>query len=152
MKRTIVAILALVPAALFAQTVTPAQPSSTPVLQSRVSQPASLVAVENSFDRPSVAPTPVKISTGVVAPKLLHAVEIDHVRATLTKLPGQDSLVVVAMTVDATGKPTNLKVVKGQNAFMDQGVLDTVSQYRYQPGTLDGRAVAVPVTINYTIK
>jgi TonB family protein len=152
MKRTIVAILALAPAALFAQTATPAQPSSTPVLQTSVSQPASLVAAKSSMDRTSVAKTPLQISTGVVAPKLVHSVEIDHQRATLTKVPGKDSVVVVSMLVDATGKPTNLKVVKSEDPFTDRGVLETVSQYRFQPGTLDGQATALPVTIEYTIK
>jgi len=152
MKRTIVAILALAPAALFAQTATPAQPSSTQVLQTSVSQPASLVAAKSSLDRASVAPAPVRISTGVTAPKILKSVEIDRQRATLTKIPGKDSVVVVAMTVDETGKPTNLKVVKSEDPFTDAGVLEAVSQYRFQPGTLDGRAMALPVTIEYTIK
>jgi len=152
MKRTIVAILALAPAALFAQSATPAQPVSTQVLQSRVVQPAVFAAVSSPAAGPSTASTPVRISTGVISPKLLHTVEIDHQRATLTKSPGRDALVVVNLTVDETGKPTNLAVVKSQDPFIDKGVLDAVSQYRFQPGTLDGRAIAVPVSIEYVIK
>lgn len=152
MMRTIVAILALAPAALFAQTAAPAQPSSAPVLQSMVRQPASLAAVKTSLDRTSVASTPVKVSTGVIAPKILHTVAVDQYHATLTKFPGQDSVVVVSMMVDTTGKPTNLKVVKSQNPFMDERVLEALSQFRFQPGTLDGQEIALPVTIEYTIK
>jgi len=151
MKRTLVAILALAPAALFAQSVTPAQPVSTPELQTRVVQPAALAAVMSS-DRTKAATTPVRVSTGVVAPKLVHTVNIDQQRATLTKAPGRDSVVVVAMTVDESGKPTDLKVVKSADPFTDKGVLDTVAQYRFTPGSLDGTPVAVPVTLEYTIK
>jgi len=61
-------------------------------------------------------------------------------------------VVVVDLTVDESGKPTNLKVVKSADPFTDRGVLDAVSQYQFQPGTLDGTKVAVPVTIAYTIK
>jgi TonB family protein len=105
-----------------------------------------------SSDRTTAAKTPVRISTGVVAPKLIHTVTIDQQRATLTKAPGRDSVVVVAMTVDESGKPTDLKVVKSADPFTDKGVLDTVAQYRFTPGSLDGTAVAVPVTLEYTIK
>jgi len=153
MKRTIVAILALAAPALIAQTASQAKPVSTPVLQTRVAQPAIFASAAAPAAAPTkVATTPVRISTGVVAPKLVHTVEINRERAMLTKIPGRDSLVVVEMTVSEVGKPTALKVVKSADPFTDQGVLDAVSQYQFTPGTLDGTNVAVPVTIAYTIK
>jgi TonB family protein len=153
MKRTIVAILALAAPALIAQTATQAQPVSTPVLQTRVVQPAIFAsAAAPAADPTKTATTPVRISTGVVAPKLVHSVDISRERATLTKVPGRDSVVVVDLTVDEKGKPTTLKVVKSADPFTDKGVLDAVSQYQFKPGTLDGTTVAVPVTIAYTIK
>jgi TonB family protein len=56
------------------------------------------------------------------------------------------------MTVDETGKPTNLKVLQSADEFMDQGVLEAVSQFRFQPAMLDGRPVAIPVTLDYHIQ
>jgi TonB family protein len=153
MKRTIAAILAIAPVFAYAQTAkSPAQPSSTPVLQSSVEQPAALAVMKSAVDNTASISSPIRISTGVVEPKLLHTVDIDHTRATLTKLPGQDSHVVVSLVVDANGKPTNLKVVKSENPFVDAGVVEAVSQYVFQPAQLNGKAIAVPVTIDYTIQ
>jgi protein TonB len=152
MKRTIVAILALAPAALFAQTATPAQPSSTQFVQTSVLQPAPLAVIGSSSDRTKAATTSTQVSTGVTSPKLVHTVQIDHERATLTKAPGRDAVVVVSMTVDENGKPTNLKVLQSADEFMDQGVLEAVSQFRFQPAMLDGRPVAIPVTLDYHIQ
>ena len=69
MKRTLVAILALTPSVLLAQATVPAQPVSTPVLQSSLVKPA-LFAELKSAD-PKAAPTPVRVTTGVIAPTLL---------------------------------------------------------------------------------
>jgi TonB family protein len=147
-----VAILAIAPALAVAQTVTsPAQPASTPTLQSRVAQPAALAAAKDALDRGSVVPSAVRISTGVVQPKILHAAELNRSRL-VAKTPGRDEMVVVQMTVDANGKPSNLKVVKGADPFTDQGVLEAVSQYRFEPATLDGQAISIPVTLEYTIQ
>jgi TonB family protein len=153
MKRTIVAILALaVPAVFHAQTATPAQPRSTQLVQTSELQPAPLALVSSAADRTTVATTPVRVSTGVIQPKLVRTVEVDHNRITLTKAPGRDALVVLSMTVDETGKPTNLKVVKSADRFMDEGVLEAVSQFRFQPALLDGQPVAIPVTLDYHIQ
>jgi TonB family protein len=56
------------------------------------------------------------------------------------------------MTVDPTGKPTNLHIVKAFNAAIDQQVLATVSQFRYKPGTLNGQPTDFPVRLHYTIQ
>jgi TonB family protein len=153
MKRTIVAILALaVPAVFHAQTATPAQPRSTQLVQTSELQPAPLALVSSAADRTTVATTPVRVSTGVIQPRIIHTVEVDHNRIALTKAPGRDALVVLSMTVDEAGKPTNLKVVKSADRFMDQGVLDAVSQFRFQPATLDGQPVSIPVTLDYHIQ
>jgi hypothetical protein len=99
MKRTIVAILALaVPAVFHAQTATPAQPRSTQLVQTSELQPAPLALVSSAADRTTVATTPVRVSTGVIQPKLVRTVEVDHNRITLTKAPGRDALVVLSMT------------------------------------------------------
>ncbi len=46
------------------------------------------------------------------------------------------------MTVDATGTPTNLKIVKSAGADLDRNVLEAVGQYRFTPATVDNQASA----------
>jgi TonB family protein len=56
------------------------------------------------------------------------------------------------MTVDASGKPTDLKIVQSVNPVMDRNVLNAVSQYRFAPGTLDDQPTAVPVNLAVILK
>jgi TonB family protein len=55
------------------------------------------------------------------------------------------------MTVDASGKPTNLKVVQSTDMFTDQAIVTAASQYRFKPATLDGTAVPMEMTVNFKI-
>ena len=56
------------------------------------------------------------------------------------------------MTVDASGKPTDLKIVQSVNSVMDRNVLNAVSQYRFTPGTLDNQPTAVPVNLAIVLR
>jgi TonB family protein len=148
MKRTMLAILALSSVAAFAQTKSPAQPESTPVLQSANVQPALFAATNGAA---AAAATPVRVSTGVVAPVLVHQVN-------LTANPAvpegyvKNRTVGLSLVVDATGKPTNIKVVESAGTITDNEVVNAVSEYRYKPATLDGQAIPVDVNLNVTIQ
>ncbi len=150
MTRTIVAILALTPGVFFAQAQTPAQPSSTPVLQSALLQPVAFGAFKSS-ENGSANPSNLRVSTGVVAPQLIHQAELANIQPGSSALPGEHT-VVLEMTVDETGKPTNLHIVKPFNSIVDQQVVATVSQFRYKPGTLNGQPTAFPIKLHYTIQ
>ncbi|MBW4038993.1 MAG: TonB family protein [Acidobacteria bacterium] len=150
MKRTMLAILAISPVLLHAQAKSPAQPSSTPVLQSSNTQPAAFAAVSAS-DRDIAAPAPVRISTGVTPPTLIHSVNVDTNH--ILQMPvGQPQNVTVDMIVDENGKPSNVKVVKSADIFTDRGVVSAVNQYRYKPATLNGSPVPMAVTLQFTIE
>jgi outer membrane biosynthesis protein TonB len=56
------------------------------------------------------------------------------------------------MTVDATGKPLNLKILRSLGPLMDHNVLAAVSQYRFTPGTLDGQPTAIPVNLEVVLR
>lgn len=150
MMRTIVAILAVSPVMLVAQAKPSAQPSSTPVLQSSMIQPAALAEVK-ALDRTIAAPTPARVSTGVVPPTLVRSMDVNRMHI-LPAAGGGDRQVVISLTVAPNGKPTNLKVVKSTDEYTDEGVLEAVSHYEYKPATLDGTPVSVPVTLSFTIQ
>jgi TonB family protein len=140
------AILALSPVLLHAQANSPAQPGSTPVLQSSNIQPVAFAAHTDA-----AAPTPVRISTGVTPPQLIYSVDVDR-NHVLDAGAGQDRTVTIDMTVDETGKPANVKVVKSADLFTDGGIVSAVDQYRYKPATLNCIAVPMSVRINFTIQ
>jgi hypothetical protein len=148
MRKVIVATLALTPMLLHAQANSPAQtPSNAPAsLHSKLIQPKEF----NSSEADHGTVTPVRISTGVVAPKLISTVQIesDSDRASFPL----DRKTKVAMTVDATGKPSELKILQSLGPVMDRNVLAAVSRYRFTPGTLDGAPTAVPVDLEVVLR
>jgi hypothetical protein len=149
MKRTLVAILALSPVMIHAQTASQAQPASTQVLQSSNVQPAVLAAIH---DGAASASTPVRISTGVTAPKCIHSVSLAQELSQVPKGFAVPRQVVVAMTIDPTGTPTNLHLTKTADLITNEAVVKAVSQSRYEPAKLDGVPVAVDVRLTYDIQ
>jgi protein TonB len=48
--------------------------------------------------------------------------------------------------IDATGRVTTMKVVSGPS-LLQQAAMDALRQWKYQPATLDGKAVAMHLTV-----
>ncbi len=149
MKRTMLAILAISPLMMHGQVKSSAQPGSTPTLESSNVQPAALAGIKTADH--SATPTVIRVSSGVTAPVLLHTVDVDRGHI-LGNSASEDRVVRVAMTIDASGKPTDLKVVQSTDKFTDQAILTAASQYRFKPATLNGSAVPIEMTVNFKIE
>jgi TonB family protein len=159
MHKTIAAALLLSPfmaQMVHAQAPLPTQSQATqgaPVLQSSIVQPKGIrLSAAAAAAVPDAKTGAVRISTGVVAPKLLKTVGIEEDTVHATSSPSAKHEVVVAMVVDETGKPTNLKIVQSSDSLLDAHVLSAVEQYRWQPGSVSGRIVAVPVNLHITVQ
>jgi outer membrane biosynthesis protein TonB len=155
MRKVIVATLALTPMLLHAQANSPAQTQPSPsssTLQSKLIQPKDFDA--SAADHSTTHVTPLRISTGVVAPKLISTVQIesDSESDAMPRGFNIERKTVVEMTVDATGKPSDLKIVRSLGPVMDHNVLAAVGQYRFAPGTLDGEPTAVPVNLEVVLR
>jgi TonB family protein len=152
MRPIIVATLVLSPMLLHAQANSPAttQTGAASNLHSELVQPKEFAASEADRNNTGTA-TPLRISTGVGAPKLIYTVEV-QADADFSGTPLLERTAVVAMTVDTTGKPTDLKIVRSVNPIMDKNVLAAVSQYRFTPGTLDNQPVSVPVNLEVVLR
>jgi|GEM_PF-985651 len=153
MRKVIVATLALTPMLLHAQVNSPAQTQSSgtsTTLQSKLVQPKEFNASE--ADHGTAHTAPVRISTGVVAPKLISTVQIESDSDATPRGFTLDRKTVVEMKVDATGKPSDLKIVGTLGPAMDHNVLAAVSQYRFTPGTLDGQPTTVPVNLEIVLR
>jgi TonB family protein len=60
--------------------------------------------------------------------------------------------VLVSLTVGIDGVPTDIKVVKGLGEGLDEKAVEAVSQWRFQPGTKKGVAVAVQAQVSVNFK
>jgi TonB family protein len=149
-------LLVLPTAQLHGQAIAPAQfqeIQTAPVLQSSLIQPKGIrLAAAAAAAVPDAKTGAVRVSTGVVAPKLVKTVNIQEETVGVSGVSSAEREVVVAMVVDETGKPTDLKIVQSSDALLDQHVLAAVQQYRWQPGTVSGQIVAVPVNLHIKVR
>jgi TonB family protein len=153
MRKVIVTALALFPMLLHAQANSPAktQTSGTAsTLQAELGRPKEFSAAVDTTRSATPAATPLRVSTGVVAPKILSTVDISS--EGINAIPGITKKYVLEMTVDQNGEPSNVKIVQSTSATMDKNVLDAVRQYRFKPGTLDHQPVSFPVSLAVVVK
>jgi protein TonB len=57
------------------------------------------------------------------------------------------STVEVSFTVDASGSPTDLKVLSSRDETVAQAVVDAVEQWRFEPAKKNGAAVTTKVIL-----
>ena len=92
-----------------------------------------------------------RISTGVIAPKLIYKVDLVADSTGAARLMNDDTKVVVGMIVDKTGKPSDLKILQSAGASVDASVLNAVSQYRFTPGMVSNQPIASPLNLEVVI-
>jgi TonB family protein len=138
MRKALLASLLLSPVLLHAQS------NSSAPTQIAFAAPK---AAAGAADRGTVPSKPMRISTGVVAPKLVHSVSVNEDSTRPWTNVEINRSVTVGMIVDVTGKPTDLKIIKSAGPVVDQNVLAAVSQYRFAPGTVSNQPIAFPVEL-----
>ena len=65
-----------------------------------------------------------------------------------------DGAVVLAVEVNAVGKPTSVRVLKGLREDYDQSAIDAVTEWRFHPAMKNGKAVPIEmkIAINYQLQ
>ncbi len=91
-----------------------------------------------------------RIGGGVSAPQLLLKVEPEYSEeARKAKYQG---VVVLAVVVDENGKAQSLRIVRPLGLGLDEKAIEAVQKWRFRPGQLNGKAVAVQATIEVNFR
>ena len=91
-----------------------------------------------------------RIGGGVTAPTLIKKVEPEYSEeARKAKYQGT---VVLYVVVDENGLPRDLKVVRALGLGLDEKAIEAVKQWRFRPGYLNNKAVAVAATIEVNFR
>jgi TonB family protein len=116
------------------------------MLHAQANTPAQTQVASNGS-----APQVKRISTGVIAPKLIYKVDVVADSTGTARLINDDTKVVVGMIVDKAGRPSDLKIIKSAGAGVDASVLAAVSQYRFTPGMVSNEPIATPLNLEVVI-
>ena len=108
-------------------------------------------ASASAADRAASIVPPQRVFTGVVGPKLIHTAEI---RQGTIGVSSKNSwrYATLTMVVNEEGVPTGVKIVKSAGPDLDAQILGAVSQYRFQPATVSGLKLAMPLNLNIQIR
>ncbi len=123
---------------------------------------------QNVADHQAVAPRPnpdaagrYHVGDGVSAPRLVYAPEPEFTdKARRKKLDGS---LVVSLTVDAAGKPQDVRVSRSLAEGvskklrpiaqgLDENAVKAVKEYRFEPAEFQGNAVPVEITVEITYR
>ena len=95
-------------------------------------------------NQPSAPAAPLPIGGDVKQAKLISSVA--PVYPVLAKNQHVSGNILVDALIDANGRVTTMKVVSGPT-LLHQAAMDALKQWKYQPATLDGKPVAMHLTV-----
>ena len=104
----------------------------------------ALSGADGGVYKPGAAPI-YKPGNGVTAPTVVRQVKPQYTPAAMkAKVEG---IVGVECVVEATGRVGDVTVTRSLDEGLDQEAIKAVRQWRFEPGTKDGKAVRVRVTL-----
>ena len=108
---------------------------------------ASQPATDDTASTPNV-----RISTGVIEPRLIHSTNITLPEKLVDKVLQNDAKVVLKLNVDESGKPKDVEVIKSVDPLVDEQVMGAVQQFRWRPAMLDHQAVPMELTLDVLVE
>jgi TonB family protein len=101
---------------------------------------------------PGSSTGPMQISGNVRAPERIYAP--DPVYPEEARQARVQGVVILQTIIDNLGKVTNVKVLKGLPSGLTEAAVEAVSQWKFNPATLEGKPVSVyyMVTITFSVQ
>ena len=91
-----------------------------------------------------------RVGTGVSAPVLLYKKEPEYSEeARKAKYSGT---VVLYVEIDASGKATNMHVIRSLGLGLDEKAMEAVKQWKFKPGMKDGKPVTVQAQVEVNFR
>ncbi len=91
-----------------------------------------------------------RVGGGVLAPKPIATPDPQYTEE--ARQAKYEGTCVLAMIVGPDGKPRDIRVQRGLAMGLDQKAIEAVRQWRFEPATKDGRAVAVQISVEVSFK
>jgi TonB family protein len=85
------------------------------------------------------------VGNGVVTPQLLQKTEPEYSEE--ARLAGLEGTVLLTGTITEQGVPQDMRVTRSLGLGLDQKALVAIQQWRYMPGTFQGKPVPIVMTV-----
>jgi TonB family protein len=82
---------------------------------------------------------------GVIAPKPIYSPDPEF--SERARKAGEQETAILSLIVDADGRPQEVSVACGSVSDLDEKAIESVKTWRFEPGTKDGRPVAMKMTV-----
>ena len=104
-----------------------------------------------SVDAPPPPPAPIRVGGVVTPPKKIY--DVAPIYPTMAQAARVSGFVIIEATIGPTGDVLDAKVLRGK-PWLDAAALDAVRKWRFTPTLLNGKAVAVvmTVTVDFTLQ
>ncbi len=86
----------------------------------------------------------------VVAPRIVSQPQPEYPE--VSRIGREEGIVVLQAIIGLDGRVENVSILRGASARLDAAAVRAVTQWRYTPATLDGRAVRVFLTATVTFR
>jgi TonB family protein len=84
-------------------------------------------------------------TNGVSTPRLIKDVKPQYTPGAMRR--GVNGAVLLRCVIDRDGVPTRLEIVKALDDELDRASLETLKQWRFEPGQKDGKSVLVQIDV-----
>ena len=109
-------------------------------------------AATSSSEIDASAPTSRPISTGVTSPRLVSTAHISIPADAMSTTAGSSTKVVLQVSLDETGTPSNVQVLHPATPEIDARVVNAVRQFRWTPAILNNKAVPEELTLTVEVQ
>ncbi len=109
-------------------------------------------AVGNGNGTGPIEEAPRQVGAGVLSPKIIRQVPPRYPEAAVRS--GAEGLVIVECIIDRNGSVRDARVVYSSNGLFNDSAVGAVRQWKFSPGSYQGRAVATifQLTVNFKIE
>ena len=115
-------------------------------LLSSLALSASAATPKPTSDASGAAPVSFVVSTGVTEAQLLRSARI-FIPTDALDTHSNPAELVLRVSIDETGTPTGMRVVRSINPEVDSRVMKAVRSFRWRPAVLDNQTIPVDVNL-----
>lgn len=113
--------------------------------------PSAAIASDSATDATASTQAP-RISTGVVAPRMVHSLNLDSLTGTFVQPLLDGAEIDVALQVDEKGNAKNVQVISPVNSFLDEQIETAVRQAHFRPAMLDNQPIPIDLDLKLVIQ